>query len=87
MLCAAMYSCNKKSDMRFCCLMSRGHFAQYRKWDSNPHSRNGQGILSPSCLPFHHFGSLLFAVAKLRIYLQPAIDKRELFASGLVFYA
>ncbi len=26
----------------------------YRKWDSNPHSLNGQGILSPPCLPFHH---------------------------------
>ena len=31
----------------------------YRKWDSNPHSRYGQGILSPSCLPFHHFGILM----------------------------
>ena len=30
----------------------------YRKWDSNPHRRYAQGILSPSCLPFHHFGSL-----------------------------
>ena len=29
----------------------------YRRWDLNPHARNGQGILSPSCLPFHHFGS------------------------------
>ena len=27
---------------------------KYRKWDSNPHSLNGQGILSPPCLPFHH---------------------------------
>ena len=26
--------------------------------DSNPHDRNGQGILSPSCLPFHHPGRL-----------------------------
>ena len=26
----------------------------YSKRDSNPHSRNGQRILSPSCLPFHH---------------------------------
>ncbi len=23
----------------------------YPEWDLNPHSRNGQGILSPSCLP------------------------------------
>ena len=27
---------------------------EYSKRDSNPHSRNGQRILSPSCLPFHH---------------------------------
>ena len=27
------------------------------KRDSNPHSRKGQGILSPSCLPFHHQGN------------------------------
>ncbi len=27
--------------------------------DSNPHDRNGQGILSPSCLPFHHPGGHL----------------------------
>ncbi len=24
---------------------------KYSEWDLNPHSRNGQGILSPSCLP------------------------------------
>ena len=29
------------------------------KRDSNPHSRNGQRILSPSCLPFHHSSSFL----------------------------
>ena len=29
-----------------------------RERDSNPHSRYGQGILSPSCLPFHHRGDL-----------------------------
>ena len=33
--------------------MIRGYFL-YSKRDLNPHSRNGQGILSPSCLPFHH---------------------------------
>ena len=27
-----------------------------RERDSNPHSCNSQGILSPSCLPFHHRG-------------------------------
>ena len=27
---------------------------QCSKRDSNPHSCNSQGILSPSCLPFHH---------------------------------
>ena len=29
---------------------------QYPERDLNPHSRNGQRILSPSCLPFHHPG-------------------------------
>ena len=29
-----------------------------RERDSNPHSRYGQGILSPSCLPFHHRGAV-----------------------------
>ncbi|MBS7410798.1 MAG: hypothetical protein KIG59_07575, partial [Muribaculaceae bacterium] len=32
--------------------------------DLNPHSRNGQRILSPSCLPFHHPSSTFHAVAK-----------------------
>ena len=31
---------------------------QYLKGDLNPHSCNSQWILSPSCLPFHHSGSL-----------------------------
>ena len=31
---------------------------EYPERDLNPHSRNGQRILSPSCLPFHHPGSL-----------------------------
>ena len=30
----------------------------YPKGDLNPHSCNSQRILSPSCLPFHHSGSL-----------------------------
>ena len=42
----------------------------YRRWDLNPHARNEQGILSPSCLPFHHFGSskneFLFEAAKIQ---------------------
>ena len=29
-------------------------FSLYSKRDLNPHSRYGQRILSPSCLPFHH---------------------------------
>ena len=32
----------------------------YRKRGSNPHGRNAQGILSPSCLPFHHSGTVSF---------------------------
>ena len=39
----------------------------YPKWDSNPYSRYGQGILSPSCLPFHHSGA--FGEAKLVFFL------------------
>ena len=31
-------------------------FSGCRERDSNPHSCNSQGILSPSCLPFHHRG-------------------------------
>ena len=30
-------------------------FTLYSKRDLNPHSRNGQGILSPSCLPIPPF--------------------------------
>ena len=30
-------------------------FFLYSKRDLNPHSRNGQGILSPSCLPIPPF--------------------------------
>ena len=43
---------------------------KYRRWDLNPHARNEQGILSPSCLPFHHFGAfkerLIFEAAKIQ---------------------
>ena len=41
---------------------------RYRRWDLNPHACNKQGILSPSCLPFHHFGitpSNELAIAKM----------------------
>ena len=38
--------------------MIHGALIKYSKRDLNPHSRNGQRILSPSCLPFHHPGSL-----------------------------
>ena len=34
--------------------MIHGALIKYSKRDLNPHSRNGQRILSPSCLPFHH---------------------------------
>ena len=44
-------------------------FCGYRKRDSNPHKRNAQGILSPSCLPFHHFGSLAL-LSKKRVAVQ-----------------
>ena len=30
-------------------------YSLYSKRDLNPHSRNGQGILSPSCLPIPPF--------------------------------
>ena len=32
--------------------------AKYPGRDLNPHDRNGQRILSPSCLPFHHPGGI-----------------------------
>ena len=38
-------------------MRAEGLHVEYRKRDSNPHERNVQGILSPSCLPFHHSGS------------------------------
>ena len=44
-------------------LITEGYMCPER--DSNPHSRKGQGILSPSCLPFHHPGK---CGAKLQIF-------------------
>ena len=41
---------------------------EYSKRDLNPHSRNGQRILSPSCLPFHH--SSLLAETGFRVSRQ-----------------
>ncbi len=35
--------------------MIKKRFLSYSKRDLNPHSRNGQGILSPSCLPIPPF--------------------------------
>ena len=37
-------------------LLSNSTEGKCLKRDSNSYSRNGQGILSPSCLPFHHSG-------------------------------
>ena len=36
-------------------LLTYKSFTEYSKRDLNPHSRNGQGILSPSCLPIPPF--------------------------------
>ena len=44
-------------------------FSKCRKRDSNPHERNAQGILSPSCLPFHHFGAMLDSKKEVRAEL------------------
>ena len=41
---------------------------KYPKRGSNPHGCNSQGILSPSCLPFHHSGEK--GTAKLSIFRQ-----------------
>ena len=41
----------------------------YSKRDLNPHSRNGQRILSPSCLPFHHSSILSKKERKTRLEL------------------
>ena len=51
---------------------------QYRRWDLNPHARNEQGILSPSCLPFHHFGSF----KERLIFLRPQKYKKKLYGFG-----
>ena len=37
------------------CYSNDCDFTSYSKRDLNPHSRNGQGILSPSCLPIPPF--------------------------------
>ena len=37
--------------------------------DSNPYDRNGQGILSPSCLPIPPSGQPLVDVAKIHLLI------------------
>ena len=46
------YRNSKKNSL----LLSNSTEGKCLKRDSNSYSRNGQGILSPSCLPFHHSG-------------------------------
>ena len=41
----------------------------YSKRDLNPHSRNGQGILSPSCLPIPPFEQPFKEERKTRLEL------------------
>ena len=55
-----------------------------RERDSNPHSRYGQGILSPSCLPFHHRGDLK-RVQRYEIILNPQLTNRTFFHARLIF--
>ena len=48
-------------------------FTSYSKRDLNPHSRNGQGILSPSCLPIPPFEQpfnkvMLYQLSYFRVY-------------------
>ena len=49
--------------------MAAGSFDLYLKWDLNPHGRNGQGILSPSCLPIPPFRhSVRISAAKILLF-------------------
>ena len=57
----------------------------YRKWDSNPHTLIGQGILSPSCLPFHHFCSLSDGiVAKPSILCEDKINHYRSYCVNII---
>gem|GEM_PF-5153017 len=65
-ICGALFYVPK---VTFFCFPKRGTLGvlrvglfSYRKRGSNPHGRNAQGILSPSCLPFHHSGTMLFLI-------------------------
>ena len=51
---AFRYPNAKEADIRLNISLST-----YPEWDLNPHSRNGQGILSPSCLPIPPSGPLI----------------------------
>ena len=48
----------------------------YPKGDLNPHDRNDQRILSPSCLPFHHPGSSSFE-KKPRLYCEASFSRAK----------
>ena len=55
-----------------------------RERDSNPHSCNSQGILSPSCLPFHHRGDLCACKGNKKSEKRKV--KSEKFASTASFF-
>ena len=56
-----MFMYIKKNSLQVVILQGVTQHISYSKRDLNPHSRNGQGILSPSCLPIppfeHPFGA------------------------------
>ncbi len=56
------------------------HFL-YSKRDLNPHRRNAQGILSPSCLPIPPFEHPLREERKTRLELAPPLLGRVVFYS------
>ena len=49
-----MFQQQKENRLQHFDLQAIKELLLYSKRDLNPHSRNGQRILSPSCLPFHH---------------------------------
>ena len=51
------------------CVMKPYKEYSYSKRDLNPHSRNGQRILSPSCLPVPHSSILSKKERKTRLEL------------------
>ena len=50
-----MFMYIKKNSLQVIILQGVTKYTSYSKRDLNPHSRNGQGILSPSCLPIPPF--------------------------------